>query len=407
MNESAGAQPMPLSGVTVIDCGQLIAGPMIAMLLADFGADVIKVENPAGGDPLRSFGKRRGSVPLYWKYLSRNKRSITLALNRPEGQALFRRVVSAVQPDVIIESFRPGTLERWGIGSDCLSELAPGVILVRVSGFGQAGPYRDRPGFGTLAEAMSGFAHMTGQPDGPPTLPPIPLADCVAALYATVGVLLALRVREVSPDGLGQVVDAALFESLFALLGYQLIEYDQLGLVARRNGNRAPTSAPRNLYPTADGLWVAVAASTQSIAERLFAAIGQKHLIDDPRFATNEARLEHVDEVDAIVTAWTSQRTRDEALADLIAAEVAAAPVADMADLACDPHLVARGAIATVDDPDLGTVRMPGVLPQLSRTPGAIRRPAPSQGDANHDVYTGILGVAEPELRELRDAGVI
>src|SRR5450756_2376624 len=242
MNESAGAQPMPLSGVTVIDCGQLIAGPMIAMLLADFGADVIKVENPAGGDPLRSFGKRRGSVPLYWKYLSRNKRSITLALNRPEGQALFRRVVSAVQPDVIIESFRPGTLERWGIGSDCLSELAPGVILVRVSGFGQAGPYKDRPGFGTLAEAMSGFAHINGHPGGPPSLPPLALADTVSALFGVSATMFALYHRD-TRGGSGQMIDLSIFEPFFSILGPQALVYDQLGLVQGRSGNRSPFSA--------------------------------------------------------------------------------------------------------------------------------------------------------------------
>lgn len=369
MIRAASEPTLPLAGITVIDCGQLIAGPMIAMILGDFGADVLKVENPVGGDPLRTFGKRRGSTPLYWKYLSRNKRSISLSLSRPAGQALFRRLVKTLQPDVVIESFRPGTLERWELGFDVLRDLAPGVVLVRVSGFGQTGPYRERPGFGTLAEAMSGFAHMTGQPDGPPTLPPVPLADSVAALYATIGVLLALRSRDGSSDGRGQVVDASLLESLFAVLGNQLIEFDQLGLVAGRNGNRAPTSAPRNLYPTADNRWIAVVAATQNVAERLFVAIGHEELLHDARFETNETRLAHVEDLDLIIASWD--------------------------------------AIVTVDDPDLGALRMPGVLPRLTGTPGAIRRAAPSQGSSNDEIYVEALGLTDSEIRELRDAGVI
>jgi crotonobetainyl-CoA:carnitine CoA-transferase CaiB-like acyl-CoA transferase len=396
-----------LAGLTVIDAGQLIAGPMIGMILGDFGADVIKIEHPKGGDPLRTFGKMRGTAPLYWRFLSRNKRSVNLALNSAPGQDLFRRLISETQPDVMIESFRPGTLERWGLGYEHLRELDPGLILVRVSGFGQTGPYRERPGFGTLAEAMSGFAHMTGEADGPPTLPPIPLADSVAALYGTIGALLALRVRDGSADGRGQVVDASLLESLFTLLGNQLVEFDQLGVVAQRNGNRAPTSAPRNLYPTADGSWVAIAAPTRNVVERLFRLIDRPELIDDVRFVSNEARLSHVEALDEIVVAWTSGRTRDDALRALVGAEVPAAPVADMADLADDPHLVERGAVTAVDDPELGRVRMPGIAPRLSQSPGSIRRSAPEQGSANDEIYRGRLGLTAAELASLRDSGVI
>lgn len=407
MTPPVQASNLPLAGVTVIDCGQLIAAGTIAMILGDFGADVIKVENPIGGDPLRNHGKRRGSTPLYWKFLSRNKRSISLSLSRPEGQALFRRLLDTLQPDVVIESFRPGTLERWGLSFDVLRDLVPGLILVRVSGFGQTGPYRERPGFGTLAEAMSSFAHTTGQPDGPPTLPPVALADSVAALYATIGILLALRAREASPERRGQVVDASLLESLFSIFGHQLIEFDQLGIVASRNGNRAPTSAPRNLYPTVDNRWIAVVAATPNVAERVFSAIGREDLIRDPRFATSESRVANVEDLDQIITSWTRERTRDEALAHLIAAEVPVAPVADMAELATDPHLLDRKAIVTVDDPDLGPLRMPGVLPRLSETPGTIRTAAPPQASSNDEIYFQALGLSEAEVRELRDAGVI
>lgn len=406
--EPLGSPARPvLAGLSVIDCSQLIAGPMIGMILGDFGADVLKIEHPKGGDPLRTFGKKRGDSPLYWKFLSRNKRSVNLALNTAAGQDLFRRLIGETQPDVVIESFRPGTLERWGLGYEVLRDLHPGLILVRVSGFGQTGPYRDRPGFGTLAEAMSGFAHMTGEAGGPPTLPPIPLADSVAALYGTVGALLALRVRDSSDEHRGQVVDASLLESLFSLLGNQLLEFDQLGIVAQRDGNRAPTSAPRNLYRTADGKWIAVAAPTRNVVERLFRLIGRPELLEDPRYATNSARLDNVQALDEIVSAWISGLSRDDAVAALVGAEVPAAPVADMADLADDPHLVARGAVATVDDPDLGPLRMPGVLPGLSENPGSIRRHAPSQGSANEDIYRDRLGLTEVELAALRKSGVI
>ncbi len=407
MNPSASVPANALGGLTVIDCGQLIAGPMIGMMLGDFGADVIKIEHPKGGDPLRTFGRKRGTAPLYWRYLARNKRSVNLALNTSAGQELFCRLIAATQADVVIESFRPGTLERWGLGYERLRELSPGVILVRVSGFGQTGPYRQRPGFGTLAEAMSGFAHMTGHPDGPPTLPPIPLADSVAALYAATGVLLALRVRDASKERRGQVIDASLLESLFSLMGNQLIEFDQLGLVAQRDGNRAPTSAPRNLYPTADGTWVAIAAPTKNVVERLFRLIGRPELVRDPRFSTNEARLANVAALDTIISGWTSQRSRENALDALVGAEVPAANVATMAELAVDPHLLERGAVTVVDDPELGQVRMPGIVPRLSETPGSIRRPAPAQGSADDEIYRGLLGLSDIELAGLREAEVI
>jgi crotonobetainyl-CoA:carnitine CoA-transferase CaiB-like acyl-CoA transferase len=254
---------------------------------------------------------------------------------------------------------------------------------------------------------MSGFAHMTGQREGPPTLPPIALADSVAALYGTVGVLLALRAREAGAGPTMQVVDVNLLDSLFSLLGNQLIEFDQLGVIATRDGNRAPTSAPRNLYPTREGRWVAIVAPTPNVWERLVKVIGQPAWADDPRFATNATRLEHVDELDAVIAAWTAARTRDEVLAALIEAEVPVAPVADMSDLAVDTHLRERSMVVSVHEPELGSVTMPGVVPRLSLTPGSIRRPAPSQGASNVEIYAGLLGMSTEEIAALKDSGVI
>ncbi len=403
---TAADRKLPLSGVTVIDCGQVVAGPMIATLLGDFGADVIKVENPMGGDQMRYFGRQKDGLPLHWQLLGRNKRSITLALSKPAGQELFLKLVKATQADVVIESFRPGTFDRWNLSFDRLRAASQGVSLVRVSGFGQSGPYRDRPGFGTLAEAMSGFANAVGPADGPPSLPPFPLADSVAALYAALGVMVALHHRDAGKDGLGQCLDVSLLEPLFSLLGPHLVEYDQLGVVAVRNGNRTG-SAPRNTYLTRDDRWIAIAGSTQSIAARLFQAIGKPELIDDPRFSSNPSRVQNVEELDRIVGAWVAQHTQDEAIDLLTKAEVAVAPILDVKDLAVDPQLKHRGAIAVVNDPQLGPVRMPNVLPALSDTPGSIRSSAPKLGQHNWDVYHGALGLSEDEIEALHADGTI
>ena len=397
---------LPLSGVTVIDCGQVVAGPMVATLLGDFGAEVIKVENPIGGDQMRYFGRQKDGIPLHWQLLGRNKKSITLALSRPAGQELLLKLVKATPADVVIESFRPGTFDKWNLSFERLRAANKRVSLVRVSGFGQSGPYRDRPGFGTLAEAMSGFANAVGPADGPPSLPPFPLADSVAALYAALGVMVALYHRDVNSGGIGQCLDVSLLEPLFSLLGPHLIEYDQLGLVTTRNGNRTG-SAPRNTYLTRDHRWIAIAGSTQSIAARLFQAIGNPELIEDPRFNTNPNRVQNVEELDQIVGAWVAKYTQAEAIDLLIRAEVAVAPILDIKDLAVDPQLKHRGAIATVDDPELGSIRMPNVLPALSETPGAIRSSAPKLGQHNWDVYHGTLGLSEEEIDALHADGTI
>ncbi|MBI3052725.1 MAG: CoA transferase [Betaproteobacteria bacterium] len=398
---------MPLSGITVIDCGQVVAGPTIAMILGDFGAEVIKVENPDGGDQGRYFGRSKNGVPLTWKQLSRNKKTITLSLSKTAGQALFCRLIEKTRADILVESFRAGTFERWNLGYERLRELSPGLTMIRVSGFGQTGPYKDRPGFGTLAEAMSGFAHLTGQPDGPPTLPSFALADTTAALYATIGALLCLYQRDAKSSGRGQSIDVSLLESLYTMLSGHAVAYDQLGLPGRRTGSRTSGSAPRNTYRTKDDRWIAIAGSTQALTERLFKEMGRADLITDPRFKTNRDRLANVAALDEIVGAWVQERTQTECIAQLVKAEVAVAPVADFKDLAEDPHLLARKTLVAIDDPELGTLRMPDVLPRLSETPGKIKHAGLPMGVYNREIYQGRLGLTDAELEKLKAEGVI
>jgi crotonobetainyl-CoA:carnitine CoA-transferase CaiB-like acyl-CoA transferase len=398
---------LPLSGITVIDCGQVVAGPTIAMILGDFGAEVIKVENPQGGDQGRYFGRSKDGVPLTWKQLSRNKKTITLSLSKPAGQALFCKLVEKTQADVLIESFRAGTFEKWNLGYERLRALSPGLTMVRVSGFGQTGPYKDRPGFGTLAEAMSGFAHITGQPDGPPTLPSFALGDMVSALYATVGVMLCLYRRDAKKAGRGQSIDVSLLESLYTMLSGHAVVYDQLGMPGRRTGSRTAGSAPRNVYRTKDERWIAIAGSTQALTERLFREMGRPELIEDPRFRTNRDRVANVEALDEIVGAWVAGRTQAECIEQLVNAEVAVAPVADFKQLAEDPHLVARKTLVTIDDPDLGTLRMPDVLPKLSETPGRIRFAGLPMGVHNDEIYRDRLGLTDADIRALQADGTI
>lgn len=411
MSSDAGARmdnkDLPLAGITVIDCGQVVAGPTIAMILGDFGAEVIKVENPQGGDQGRYFGHSKDGVPLTWKQLSRNKKTITLSLSKPAGQTLFCRLVEKTQTDILIESFRAGTFERWNLDFERLRSLSPGLTMIRVSGFGQTGPYRNRPGFGTLAEAMSGFAHITGQPDGPPTLPPFALADTTAALYATIGALLCLYRRDARKAGSGQSIDVSLLESLYSMLSGHAVAYDQLGLPGRRTGNRTSGSAPRNTYRTKDGRWIAIAGSTQALTERLFREMGRPELITDPRFKSNRDRLANVEALDEIVGEWVRGRTQAGCVEQLNRAEMAVAPVADFKDLAEDPHLAARKALAIIDDPELGTLRMPDVQPRLSETPGRIRHAGLAMGAHNREIYQDRLGLTEAELAVLHAEGVI
>jgi crotonobetainyl-CoA:carnitine CoA-transferase CaiB-like acyl-CoA transferase len=390
-----------LGGLKVVDAATLFAGPLAATMLGDFGADVLKVEHPRG-DPARTHGYAKNGVGLWWKTLGRNKRAVTLNLSKPEGQEIFRRL--AADADVVIESFRPGTLERWNLGYETLSEENPGLVLARVTGFGQFGPYKNRPGFGTLAESMSGFAHVTGQPDGPPTLPPFGLADGIAALATAFAAMTALRGRDVT--GRGQVVDMAIIEPIFTILGPQPTAYDQLGVVQQRSGNRSVNNAPRNTYKTKDGHWVAVSTSAQSIAERVMRLVGHPEYIDEPWFASGSERAKHADELDAAVKEWISSRTQDEVVEAFEAVSAAVAPIYDIEGIMQDPQYAALNSIITLDDPELGPLKMQNVLFRLSETPGEVSSTGPRLGEHNANVYAE-LGIGEDELRELSEKGVV
>lgn len=391
----------PLSGIRVLDVATLFAGPLAATLLADFGAEVVKIEHPRG-DPVRSHGAQRDGVGLWWKMLGRGKKSVTLYLGSTEGQEIFRRLVA--DADVVVENFRPGTLERWGLGYPELRDINPQLVLARVTGFGQIGPYARRPGFGTLAEAMSGFAAITGEPDGPPTLPPFGLADGIAALATAFAIMTALRAR--ASTGHGQQIDMAIIEPILTLLGPQLMAYDQLGELQPRMGNRSSNNAPRNTYPTADGGWVAVSTSAQSIAERVMRLVGRPDLIEQPWFASGAERARHADELDAAVGAWIAERDTDEVVRAFEKAEAAVAPIYTAADVMADPQFRALGTIAELPDDELGMIKMQNILFRLSETPGRIRWTGPPTGAHTAEILAE-YGVDAARLAELRAAGVV
>ncbi|MEU9758408.1 CoA transferase [Streptomyces sp. NPDC047985] len=399
MNAPAQA---PLTGLRVVDLATLFAGPLAATMLGDFGAEVIKVEHPRTPDPSRGHGPTKDGVGLWWKLLGRNKRNLTLDLSAPAGRDLLLRL--AVDTDVVVENFRPGTLERWGLGPAELHAANPRLVLARVTGFGQFGPYARRPGFGTLAEAMSGFAAITGEPDAPPTLPPFGLADSIAALATAYAVMTALAARD--RTGEGQVVDMAIIEPILTVLGPQPLWYDQLGHVQQRTGNRSRNNAPRNTYRTSDGHWVAVSTSAQSVAERVMRLVGRPELIDEPWFGSGTTRAEHADELDEAVGDWIARHTRAQALRAFEKAEAAIAPVYDVRDVMEDPQYRALGSIAEVDDPELGPLRMQNVLFRLSGTPGAIRWAGRPHGADTDEILTG-LGLSAPEIAALRAEHVL
>jgi crotonobetainyl-CoA:carnitine CoA-transferase CaiB-like acyl-CoA transferase len=390
-----------LAGLRVVDCSRLIAGGVLATVLADHGADVIKVEHPRGGDPLRTWLRDRGE--LWWKVYARGKRSVTLNLAHPRGQAILRRLIGGA--DVLVENFLPGTFEKWGLGWDVLSGDNPRLVFARVSGWGQDGPYRDRPGFGTMVEAMSGFAASTGPPDGPPTLPSFPMADMTAALSGTVAVLAAVRHRD-HVSGRGQMIDISLYEPLLSVLGPAAAEYALDGTVRTRRGNQSDNASPRGTYQTRDGKWVALSASTPTSATALFEGLGLQSLMTDPRFATNDARVAHNDLVDAALGRAIGTRTLDEMLRLFETTNLTASPVYDVADIAKDPHVVARGILVDVADAQLGAVRMTAPTPRLTATPATIRWPGPALGSHNGEVYAEV-GIDEAELENLKREGII
>ncbi|MFF8863574.1 MULTISPECIES: CaiB/BaiF CoA transferase family protein [unclassified Streptomyces] len=394
--------PPALDGLRVLDLATLFAGPLAATMLGDFGAEVIKVEHPRRPDPSRGHGPAKHGVGLWWKVLGRNKRTVTLDLSTSGGRATLLRLAAGA--DVVIENFRPGTLERWDLGWDELSAANPRLVLARVTAFGQFGPYARRPGFGTLAEAMSGFAAITGEPDAPPTLPPFGLADSVAGLATACAVLTALAARE--RTGTGQVVDMAIIEPILSVLGPQPTWYDQLGYVQERTGNRSANNAPRNTYRTADGAWVAVSTSAQSVAERVMRLVGRPELIGEPWFATGADRAAHADVLDEAVGSWIAVRDRAEVLAAFEKAEAAVAPVQDVRDVLADPQYQALDTVTTVPDPELGALRMQNVLFRLSATPGAIRWAGRPHGADTEAVLTE-AGLGPDEIAALRAEGAL
>jgi crotonobetainyl-CoA:carnitine CoA-transferase CaiB-like acyl-CoA transferase len=397
-------EPGPLDGLTVVEAGSMISGPTVGRFLADFGADVIKIEHPEHGDHIRNFGTQKDGIGMWHKYLSRNKRSVTLNVSSERGQTVFRDLIS--EADVLIENFRPGTLEQWNLGWESLSEQNPGLVMLRMSGYGQTGPYSEKPGFGTLAEAMSGFAYVNGFEDREPLLPPTGLADNIAALYATFSVMFALYHRDVN-GGSGQVVDVSLIEPIFNLIGPFPLTYDQTGEIARRSGNRSTSSAPRNVYRTKDERWVALSASAQPLAMRTFDAIGRPELKDDPRFVDNDSRLENVDELDEIIQDWVAEHSREEVLGTFEEHDATIAPVYNVADIMEDEHYQARDAVISVEDEDLGEAAVQNTIPKFSETPGRVEYLGPDLGEHNEDVLGGYLEYDEGVINELESEGVI
>ena len=405
MNDTPGQKqgPRPLEGLRVLDLATLFAGPLAATLLGDFGAEVIKVEHPRKPDPSRGHGPSKDGIGLWWKLLGRNKRTVTLDLSSPGGREVLLKL--AAESDVIIENFRPGTLEKWGLGWEELSGANPGLVLARVTGFGQTGPYARRPGFGTLAEAMSGFAAVTGDPDGPPTLPPFGLADSIAALSTAYAVMTALAGRD-RTEGRGQVVDMAIIEPMLTVLGPQPLWYDQLGYVQPRTGNRSANNAPRNTYRTADGRWLAVSTSAQSIAERVMRLVGRPEFLDEPWFATGAGRAAHAEELDEAVGGWIARHDEEEVVRAFEEAQAAVAPVFDVRDVMANEQYRALGSITEVQDADLGPLKMQNVLFRLSETPGAINWAGRAHGADTDEVLTG-LGLSEAEIAALREEGAL
>lgn len=395
----------PLRGLKVIDAGTMIAGPLTATHLADFGADVIKIEMPGSGDAMRHWAPIKDERSLWWKVIGRNKRLITLSLSTPRGQDLFKDLVR--EADIVVENYRPGTFERWGLGYDVLSRINPRLIFVRVSGFGQTGPYAKRGGYGTIAEAFSGIPSFTGFPDRPPTLPGFPMADSVAATFSAMAAMFAVYNRDQGGAGHGQEIDVSLYEPLFRLAEAQVIGFDQLGIVKERQGNRLAEDSPRNTYRTRDGRWVGISASSQRTYERLARAMGKPELIDDPRYRDNALRCLNADPLDAEIAGWFAERDFADIEAIFERADVVAGPVLTIRDIVEDPHYVARDNIISVPDDDFGSVRMQNVAPRFLGTPGEVRHSGRALGADNREIFIGELGLGEDEFAALSAQGVI
>ena len=395
----------PLAGLRVLELGQLIAGPFSTMLLAYFGADVIKVEPPDGGDPLRTWRHVHNGTALWWYAMGRNKRCVTADLRQDEGRALIRRLVEHC--DVVVENFRPGRLEEWGLGPDALEVINPRLIMVRISGFGQTGPYARRPGFAAVAEGLGGLRYVNGFPDRPPARANLSLGDTIGGLHAVIGLLLALHHRDARGTGEGQVVDVALYESIFNLMESTVPEYATAGVIRERNGSTVSGIVPTNVYPCADGHYIIIGGNADSIFRRLMRTVERADLADDPRLATNEGRVPHAQMIDEAIAAWTVRRPYEEAFETLDGADVPCGPIYSVADQLRDPHFAARGLIEHVRVGDGEDIAIPAIAPQLSATPGRTEWPGPALGAHNDDVYGGLLGLSSAALADLRSRRVI
>lgn len=393
----------PLSGVRVVDASTVLAGPLTAQILGDFGADVVKIEHPTAGDSFRHHGAVVDGHGVWWKTVGRNKRTVGLYLGNPDGAEIFKRIVR--DTDVLVENFRPGTLEKWGLGPEVLHEINPQLVIARITGFGQSGPYAARAGFGTLAEAMSGFAAATGEPDGPPTLPPMGLADTLTGYAAVSAVMMALYHRD-TVSGRGQVIDVSLLEPMMTAVGPGPSVYSLTGRTAPRVGNRSVANAPRNTYRTSDGRWVAISTSATPIAERVMRLVGRADVVSEPWFASAAGRVAHVDLLDGAVADWIAARSFDDVVAAFEAAEAAVAPIYTAADLCADPHVRSTGMLTEVPDEHFGSLLMGNVLFRMSDTPGSIRFTGRELG-ADTDEVLGEVGVDAETIEKLRGQGVL
>ncbi len=393
----------PLSGVKVLELGTLIAGPFCSRILAEFGAEVIKVESPDGGDPLRQWRKLHQDTSLWWYLQARNKKSVTVNMREPEGQEIVRRL--AAQADIVVENFRPGTLEKWGLGWEALSARNPGLVMVRLSGYGQDGPYSDRAGFGAIGEAMGGLRYVTGHPDRPPARVGISLGDAIASLYGVIGALMALRHREVN-GGKGQVVDVALYESVFSLMESLLPEFDVAGFVRERSGASLPGIVPSNTYTTRDGKYVVIGANGDSIFKRMMLAIGREDLAADPGLARNDGRVARTAELDEAIGAWCAAHNLDDVLKVLAGAQVPSGKIYDIKDIVNDLHYRARGMIEQASLPDGTPMKIPGVVPKMAETPGGTRWLGPGLGEHTDEVLAE-LGYDADNMQDMKARGVI
>lgn len=402
MSETTKQANGPLSGLTVVDVGMLFAGPLVGTLLADLGANVIKVEHPKG-DEVRRVGRFRDGEPLWWRVTARNKQLAAVDIRTEAGREVLLRLID--KADILVENFRPGRMAEWGFRYDELAKTNPGLVMLHISGYGQTGPYRERPGMGTLAEAFSGFAHTMGPTDAPPSLPMFPIADGVAAITGAYAVLAALHAR--SRDGRGDEIDLSLYEPMLSLMGAMVIDYDQLQYIASRHGNRSNWSVPRNSYLTKDHRWVAVSSAANSVAKRLFRAIGRADLADDPGLATNPQRVKRIEECDGAIADWVAQRTQEEVLTAFREAEVVAGPICDVEQIFADPHVHERGTLATMQDPVLGEVRIQDVVPKFSRNRAQMRWLGRANVGEDTATVLSQLGYSEQQIEALASSGAV